>query len=245
MKLDIISDIHLTHFRDHGGDWIASWVPEGEILVLAGDVGEFHWWQLQVQKVKALAKKYQQILFVAGNHDYYGTTFTEGDARFREIANQIENFHFLERDVLELEGIKFAGCTLWFPWDELNHRYERFLNDFALIQEFKPGVYGRNVESRHFLKFEVPKDTDVVITHHLPSALSIHPKYANDPVNCFYVCEVDEVIQELQPRVWVSGHTHYPFDYMLGSTRMIVNPMGYPRERNFGPEGYRPVTIEL
>jgi predicted phosphodiesterase len=29
------------------------------------------------------------------------------------------------------------------------------------------------------------------------------------------------------PDLWVHGHTHKSFDYMLGKTRVIVNPFGY------------------
>ena len=240
MKIDVISDIHLTCFRDHGEEWIASWVPEGEILVLAGDVGEFHWWQLHQSKIEALAEKYKHVVYCAGNHDYYGTTLEEGDARFREIEGRIENFHFLERDILEIDGVKFAGCTLWFKWDELNPYYERFMSDFSQIKQFKPEVYDRNRESVNFLRSL--RDVDVVITHHMPTALSVHEKYANDPTNRYFLCQLDDVIMLLEPKVWVHGHTHIRFDYGIGKTRVLCNPLGYPRE-NPGP--YGPKTFEI
>ena len=82
MKIDIISDIHLTCFKDFGEDFVYSWVPEGEVLVLAGDVGEFHWWQLKSRMIDIFCEKYEHVLYVAGNHDYYGTSLKEGDARF-------------------------------------------------------------------------------------------------------------------------------------------------------------------
>ena len=30
------------------------------------------------------------------------------------------------------------------------------------------------------------------------------------------------------PRLWIHGHTHGSKDYMLGDTRVICNPGGYP-----------------
>jgi predicted phosphodiesterase len=240
VRLDVISDIHLTHFRDHGSDWIASWVPEGEVLILAGDVGEFHWWQQNFLKVKTLSEKYQHVLYIAGNHDYYGTTLEKGDAHFREIESRIDNFYFLERDIFEIDGLKVAGCTLWFEWNELCPYYERFMNDFRLIQQFKPAVYCRNLESQEFLRDL--EDVDIVVTHHMPSALSVHEKYANDPTNLYFLCEMDDVIRGLQPKVWVHGHTHARCDYKIGNTRILCNAMGYPRE-NPGP--YGPVTLEV
>lgn len=240
MKIDIISDIHLTCFEDQGANWIATWIPQGEVLILAGDVGEFHWWLNHLLHVRELCAKYQQVLFVAGNHEYYGATLNEGDARFREIAERIENFHFLERDVVEIGGKTFAGCTLWFPWNQDNPRYANLLSDFRLIRGFTPAVYDRNLDSQAFLKGL--KEIDVVITHHLPSRHSIHETYAKDPTNRFFLCEVGPILQHLRPEVAIHGHTHVACDYQLGRTRVICNPMGYPRE-NDGP--YVPVTIEL
>jgi len=240
VKIDIISDIHLTHFRDFGSSWIAEWSPVGEVLILAGDVGEFRWWEKGFKRIQALSEKYEHVVYCAGNHDYYGTTLEEGDAFFREVESRIPGFHFLERDLLEIDGIKFAGCSLWFKWDEMNPHYERLMSDFHWIKQFKPAVYDRNTESQEFLRSL--QGIDVVVTHHMPTAFSVHEKYANDPTNRYFLCEMDDVIVGLQPKFWIHGHTHIRFDYRLGDTRMICNPLGYPRE-NPGP--YGPVTIEL
>ena len=241
MKIDVISDIHLTCYKDFGTKWIADWVPQAEVLILAGDVGEFHWWQQGFERIKALSEKYEHVLYIAGNHDYYGTTLQGGDARFREIEDQLPSFHFLEQEIFELDGVKFACCSLWFKQDAKSFLYERWMNDFCQIKEFKPAVYDRNEDSRNFLK-NVPPDTDVVITHHMPTRFSVHEKYAGDPCSRFFLCEMDDVIFDLQPKVWIHGHTHIPFDYRLGDTRVLCNPLGYPRE-NPGP--YKPVTVEV
>ena len=41
------------------------------------------------------------------------------------------------------------------------------------------------------------------------------------------------LVRKVGARLWVSGHTHTPFDYEVGQTRVIGNPRGY-RERD-GP----------
>lgn len=244
MQIEIVSDIHLTCDRDHGTDFLTSLIPEEgtQVLIVAGDVGEFHWWLRAKQYLDILCANYPHVLFVAGNHDYYGTTLLEGDARFREIARLYENFHFLEEEVLELDGKKFAGCTLWFKWDEMSQFYERWMNDFEMVKEFKPAVYDRNASARGFLDLQIPEDTDVVITHHMPSELSVHEKYANDPCNRYFLCAMDETILRREPKLWVHGHTHIPCDYRIGSTRVVCNPRGYPRE-NPGP--YNPVVVQI
>jgi hypothetical protein len=30
-----------------------------------------------------------------------------------------------------------------------------------------------------------------------------------------------------QIKLWTHGHTHDPFDYMVGKTRVVCNPRGY------------------
>ena len=242
-RIDIISDIHLTHLQDFGKEFVHTWMPDGDILILAGDVGEFHWWRDKLPLIEALCEKYSHVLYVAGNHDYYGTSLKKGDDRFHEIDDQISNFHFLEKEIFEIAGVKFAGCTLWFKEDPGGWIYERWMNDFSQIKHFKPAVYGRNLDSQEFLRSL--QDVDVIITHHLPTYLSVNERYTNDVCNRFFLCEMDDVILGLQPKIWYHGHTHISCDYKLGATRIICNPMGYPRENDFGKKGYRPVTVEL
>ena len=33
-----------------------------------------------------------------------------------------------------------------------------------------------------------------------------------------------------QPKLWIHGHSHDRCDYSLGKTRVVANPMGYPKE---------------
>lgn len=69
----------------------------------------------------------------------------------------------------------------------------------------------------------------VVVGHHAPSRLSTHPRYADDVLmNGGYSSSLDEFIMDHpQIKLWTHGHTHEPFDYMIGSTRIVCNPRGY------------------
>jgi hypothetical protein len=42
----------------------------------------------------------------------------------------------------------------------------------------------------------------------------------------------DFIMDRPQIKLWTHGHTHHPFDYMVGETRIVCNPRGY--------EGYEP-----
>ncbi len=245
MQIEIVSDIHLTHDEDHGTDFLTGLIPaEGtQLLVVAGDVGEFHWWLRAKQYLDILCANYPHVLYVAGNHDYYGTSFREGDVRFRELDELNENFHFIEQEIFTLDGKTFAGCSLWFKEDAKSFMYERWMNDFRMVHDFKPAVYDRNEESVEFLRHDVPKGTDVVVTHHMPSWRSVHKKYEGDACNRFFLCDIDDIILDIQPKYWVHGHTHMPCQYDLGNTRVVCNLRGYPLERRDKP--YSPVIVEI
>lgn len=69
----------------------------------------------------------------------------------------------------------------------------------------------------------------VVVGHHCPSRLSVHPRYAHDTqMNGAYQSDLNDFILERpQIKLWIHGHTHEQFDYMIGSTRIVCNPRGY------------------
>lgn len=69
----------------------------------------------------------------------------------------------------------------------------------------------------------------VVVGHHAPSRQSTHPRYKHDTVmNGGYSSELDDYIMDHpQIKLWTHGHTHEPFDYMIGETRIVCNPRGY------------------
>jgi len=69
----------------------------------------------------------------------------------------------------------------------------------------------------------------VVIGHHAPSKQSSHPRYKEETVmNAAYSSDLTALMLD-NPRikVWTHGHTHDPYDYMVGTTRVVCNPRGY------------------
>jgi predicted NBD/HSP70 family sugar kinase len=53
-----------------------------------------------------------------------------------------------------------------------------------------------------------------------------------------------EKIKGMDIKCWVHGHTHSTHDYMIGNTRVLCNPRGYPREYGL-PEIYLPKYFTL
>jgi Icc-related predicted phosphoesterase len=51
-----------------------------------------------------------------------------------------------------------------------------------------------------------------------------------DLLSAAYVSDLAAPIEAGRPHLWVHGHVHQSFDYLVGATRVICNPHGYGKE---------------
>lgn len=222
MKIALASDLHFE-FHEDGGAELAKCLPAADVLVCAGDLTTilcgFD------RSVHALCRRYEHVVFVAGNHEFYHSSIVNVRGALADLTLMHSNFHFLDNSTCLIAGQRFVGSTMWFPRQTGIETLHRYLNDFELIQD-ADRIYEENTRAQDFLAREVSRD-DVVVTHHLPSYRSVHPRYAGDPINCFFVCEQDALIERAQPRYWLHGHTHSSCRYSIGRTEVVCNPFGY------------------
>lgn len=223
MKLGILSDLHLE-FDKFYPSW--DFVPEPDTLYLcAGDIDSN-----PINHLAFWARHKDHMLHVKGNHDYYGRSFIGADKDF-----------WLE----ERNGIKIAGATLWtdlsswFDWT----LYKRHLIDARWIDNLTHDAYQNAYEIHK--KFLLGSEADIIMSHHCPFQQSIHEKYRGDALNVCFANKLEEDLENMRkpPKLWVHGHTHEEFDYMIGSTRVICHPRGYPREQGY--KDYKPKIIEM
>ena len=82
------------------------------------------------------------------------------------------------------------------------------------------------------LRFEKGKPI-VIFTHFAPSPYSIAKQYEGDLLNAAFTSNLNDfILANPQIRLWCHGHTHVPFDYILGETRIVCEPFGYYNENN-------------
>lgn len=67
----------------------------------------------------------------------------------------------------------------------------------------------------------------VVVTHQLPSMLSVDDKYKENLLSSCFASNLDDLFGNVN--IWIHGHTHESFDYVANGTRVICNPRGYSR----------------
>lgn len=230
MKIQIMSDLHLEAHYDWGKSFFDSLDPSGvDILVLAGDIDRMSSIGDTLQRFALI---YPEVVYVPGNHEFYGTSIVEGMKYLRDLIPKFPNVHFLESGVVvSIGGQRFIGDTMWFPFTVEAAANKRLITDSALIKDYLPSVFDRNAEFRRFLTNSL-QDGDIVVTHHLPSPKAIAPHWEQSPLNCFFLSDMEEIIYHKNPAYWFFGHTHDPMDFTVGETRTVCNPLGYPGEHS-------------
>jgi Icc-related predicted phosphoesterase len=242
MKIQIFSDLH-ADVRAPREIIVA---PEVGAVVVAGDTCQGA--ESAFMHLRLLVPMQIPIVMVMGNHEYYRRNYQEELARAREAA-PLYGVHLLEKDAVVIGGVRFVGATLWtdyalFGEANLGHAMvaaSQGLNDHRRIswtkqpwQRFRPQealllhrTSRKAIEKALAEPFDGPT---VVVTHHAPHVGSLHPRYANETLSAAYVSDLSAVIEAAQPELWVHGHVHASFDYMVGDTRIVCNPHGYGEE---------------
>lgn len=238
-----MSDLHFEHMSKDGGDlffknhhdFLAG--HPAELLVLAGDICQVARHETFFRaRLAQLCSPYKRVLYIPGNHEYYGSSFGAVD-RFMESLDAdpgLSNLVRLDQRTYTWGGQRFVGGTMWFPNTDEDQSTKWMMSDFWTITDFEPEVYKRNGKFRMHYAMNVHRG-DVVVTHHTPLPESIHPQYAGSPINPFFMADMTYSLHEgTLPKLWIHGHTHNAFDYVkqVGSERMRVycNPYGYPNE---------------
>jgi DNA repair exonuclease SbcCD nuclease subunit len=236
MRLAILSDIHLEHIFnvDAAVDYINAIRPVemADILILAGDI-----WSLnssnKYRYLDAFRPWAVEILFVNGNHEYYNTNpFTQGKDALTKLEKEgVRVLHpeyhrsFTYSDWKKT--VKFVGTTAWYPDNSTVRKQLQNWSDQAYIKSFLTWWPSHQLEERKMLWEEVEENC-VVVTHMLPSFQCVSPNWAGDPTNVLYVSDVEDLLIEKKPQLWISGHSHEPSDMIIGETRCVRNPIGYP-----------------
>lgn len=224
MRVKLISDIHHEFDRGNHQLFIDSLPNENvDVLVIAGDLATG---DLISKCIRLYCNRFKNVIYVMGNHCVWKTSIENRIKEFTNLDDEIENFHFLENRRIEIDGQGFAGCTLWFGDSPMTHSQ---WVDFRFVEGGSHSIHKQNTISKEFLRREV-QEGDIVITHHLPSKKSIHSRWEGDPDNCYFVCEVDDVIHNNKPAIWMAGHSHDACNMYLVDTWLLRNPRGYPYE---------------
>jgi DNA repair exonuclease SbcCD nuclease subunit len=188
--------------------------------------------------------QFPHVIYIAGNHEFYHGRWAGSLDHLRETCSLYPNVYFLENDIKVINEVSFIGATLWTDCNKGDpltlHALTDMMNDYRVIRNDELGftrlrpahTIDRHRYTMSYLKAVLPdlKDKKVVfVGHHTPSYQSIHDRYKKDYLmNGGYHSDLSEfILDHPQIKLWTHGHTHEPFDYMIGTTRIVCNPRGY------------------
>lgn len=238
MRIRILSDLH-----NEFGAYELPDVP-CDCIIFAGDV------DCKAEGLRWIRERYRDVpvLYVLGNHEYYDEKWPRLPEKLRAKAEGT-NIEILEDREFTIGGIHFFGCTLWTDmalfgdWHLGAMEASAQMNDYKKIRNssfhfarITPKdtrlIHLRSLEKlRTFLTTHDPRNS-VVITHHAPSQQSLPDAAREELLSCAYTSNLDSLIHEYSPRVWIHGHIHQSQDYYIGNTRILSNPRGYPHRSN-------------
>jgi len=262
MKICMMSDLHLE-FENDGSSALLTAPPavDADLVLLAGDIhtrGRGPAWAAQafpatpVVMIGGNHETYKDSLYasIARNRKAAQAQGTLADGNPHVTWLEREVFHWTSPTG---ERIRVLGATLWTDFELFGPELmtgcqaaaRRDMNDFAIVKILERGETRRfdPLDARRIFQMSVafleetlsaPFDgITVVMTHHAPSRRSVPEVYADDRLSAAYASDLERLIGEFQPALWIHGHIHTSTDYRLGETRIVCNPRGYwPRDLN-------------
>jgi len=212
---------------------------------------------------KRCSFQFPHVIYIMGNHEFYNGRFYDSIEHMREECAKYPNIYMLENDTKVIDDVTFIGATLWTDMNKGDpltmHAIEGMMNDFRIIRNDKRNfapMSAIDVASRHArtLKYfrsvlaEKHDQKFVVVGHHSPSFQSVHEMYKDETLmNGGYHSDLSEfILDHPQIKLWVHGHTHHPFDYTIGETRIVCNPRGYENDGYSEDTGWNPnIVLEV
>jgi len=273
MTIDILSDLHIDfYFRHHiTPEAIESVYAHiftnngrrgvGDVLLVAGDLGHYNNQNIEVLKLIKEAFKYEHIICVLGNHDYYlienasKKEFANDSLKrvkhMRSLINEQNGMYCLNGDVIEIDGVKIGGCDSWYDGEYIKKHFKdevwNIKKDDSYVESLwrrkmsdDCHIYGINrqcLADREKERIEkVYKDVDVMITHVNPSLDKEHTdeRFREQETTGFFTFDGSKYLKEGSMKYWIFGHSHINTEFEVHGVKCISNQMGYPSESDYG-----------
>lgn len=267
MKIRYVSDLHLEGMRDLAIEkMVERTVPThpddiGSVLVIAGDLCSDM--QVCIKFLQHVERNFKKVIYVPGNHEYYGYNYDAWNESFNTKANkELHNTIWACDEVVwfEFDNINFFLATLWADGGLTAteaHSVQYGLNDFRYITVggINRDFTVRDMQEIHQAQFielqskllncysEGNGGPVVVITHHLPSYELCHPRFGTD-INGGFASDSDQLFS--LANYWIHGHTHDTISVVKDGCHIVANPHGYGREVNssyYNTFGYKFIEV--
>jgi len=233
VKLWILSDLHV----DVVDDLDLGHHPDADLIIMPGDLSDGDFdpvpWLLSTFSDAERAR----LVYIAGNHDAYSVGLSGIPDRLRQLRDAADVIT-LDREVVEIDGQRIVGCTMWSP---LSPALDNLAGDLAAIPGFSGDAWRAAHERDRVWLEESVTEGDIVVTHHAPAWTGLDVRMQQNPrlmsLSSGYFADMTDLIEQRRPAMWVHGHTHVTCEYEVGDTRVVSNAAGRGRAFHFQP-GY-------
>ena len=126
MNIQLLSDLHL----EANPEFVPLPAAQADLLVLAGDIGSYQvrrdgsvmsepdWGLQRFSPLPQYAGWPTPVVFVPGNHEYDALDLDQAHADLRKTCDRL-GIQWLERETLQMHGVRLIGTTLWSDYDAL------------------------------------------------------------------------------------------------------------------------------
>lgn len=232
----LVSDLHIERFTNFTVSELKLRLCEEskdiDCLVLAGDIVD----GLMINErpivvyefFEALSLTYPNIIYVLGNHEYYGLDLIDGQYEYTSFLKKLDNIKVISKaENIECCGVKILAATLWCNFNNsplAEIMAQNKLNDFKLILN-----KGENLVANQYIKMyndtidfiEKSEEVDLMIFHYAPSLQSGNPNYQSSELDYAWLNNVPYHLLE-KSSVVVHGHTHHKVNYMIGDVLVLA-----------------------
>lgn len=189
MKIQYCSDLHLEFPANKKYLKANPIKPEGEILLLAGDITLFPEIEKEKEFFDFVSDNFEQAYWIPGNHEYFGTDIHQRTGTFHERIRT--NVSLLNNMVIEYKDARLLFTTLWSKIDPTREWVIRkTMADFRLIRKNGNKINVDDYNALHeealmFIKNQPLSDemTNIVVSHHLPTFYNYPEKYRHSEIN--------------------------------------------------------------
>lgn len=248
MFIQVFSDLHIELW-----DKMPKIPAKADYLILAGDICQLNH-PLFYPFLDYCSANWKKTFYIPGNHEYYSKKRNLNDLEFEyvyRIREKYNNIHYLNNTFVELnEHVNIYGTTFWTPSPFVS-RYDgqMYVNDYNYIQYFKHGldkvidldtvkVNEMSKESFDHLHdyLETNKKKTIIVTHFPPTRTNtsdpIYLQQRNNLTNLYFAWPDTTLLRFPLNNVvcWISGHTHWSYDFEQNGIRLIGNQFGYKYE---------------
>ncbi|GAB1741421.1 hypothetical protein NU219Hw_g6654t1 [Hortaea werneckii] len=230
VSIQFLSDTHLDHLLYQH----VPIQPAAPIILLFGDIGRFDDYDQYRDFLIHHSARFEKLLLVAGNHEFYGSSRTQGlEAAERLIREPKMNSKLgclnRGRSDVPYTGMTILGCTLHSHIASSD--YNKLNRDFARIKEWRAADHNREHEKDlAWLKRSIAVCSQeqlrrkiVVATHYAPRfEKTTHPFNENNAISQCFSSHTLTAIKNWEGarhvKYWLFGHTHWNTRFKSGDT---------------------------